>query len=58
MMQPLLVECSTSVDMVMVLEETDGWGEALAIFCFLGLEAEENAVRMEPFGSCQLEVRF
>ena len=44
--------------MVMMLEETDGWGEALAIFCFLGLEAEENAVRMEPFGSCLLEVRF
>jgi hypothetical protein len=34
----------------------EAWGGALADFCFFGPEMDTNAVRMEPFGSCALEV--
>ena len=39
-------------------EEMDACGGALAVFCFFGPEADTNAVRMEPLGSCGLEMRF
>ena len=55
MMRPL-AECSTSVDSFEGFEEMEAWGGALADFCFFGPEMDTNAVRMEPFGSCALEV--
>jgi hypothetical protein len=54
-MRPL-AECSTSVDSFEGFEEMEAWGGALADFRFFGPEMDTNAVRMEPFGSCALEV--